>query len=314
MTRVFALAFFLLAALAHAQEQYPSRPVRMIVPYPPGGSSDNVSRVIAERLAPLLGQPVIVDNRGGAAGTIGAQAAQAAKPDGYTLMMAPTAVFVITPHLRKVPYDPFGYETVGLAATAPSIAVVHRDSPVKTMSDFIALAKKEPGKLSFGSAGLGSITQLYGEILKQRAGIDILHVPFKGSADAMTAVLGKQVDLIIDPVALGQARGGAVRAIAIFGERRVPELPDVPTIAESGYDIDLPSWFGLFAPNGTPSAIVAKISAELAKALKENETEQKLVKVNLFPADLDPVAFARKIRQDDQLYAELIRKAGIKAE
>jgi tripartite-type tricarboxylate transporter receptor subunit TctC len=314
LTRVFALAFSLLAALAHAQEHYPSRPVRMIVPYPPGGSSDNVSRVIAERLAPLLGQPVIVDNRGGAAGTIGAQAAQAAKPDGYTLMMAPTAVFVITPHLRKVPYDPFGYETVGLAATAPSIAVVHRDSPVKTMGDFIALAKKEPGKLSFGSAGLGSITQLYGEILKQRAGIDILHVPFKGSADAMTAVLGKQVDLIIDPVALGQARGGAVRAIAIFGERRVPELPDVPTIAESGYDIDLPSWFGLFAPKGTPSAIVAKISSDLAKALKESETEQKLMKVNLFPAYLDPVAFARKIRQDDALYAELIRKAGIKAE
>jgi tripartite-type tricarboxylate transporter receptor subunit TctC len=314
MTRVFTLAFFLLSALAHAQEHYPSRPVRMIVPYPPGGSSDNVSRVIAERLAPLLGQPVIVDNRGGAAGTIGAQAAQAAKPDGYTLMMAPTAVFVITPHLRKVPYEPFGYETVGLAATAPSIAVVHRDSPVKTMGDFIALAKKEPGKLSFGSAGLGSITQLYGEILKQRAGIDILHVPFKGSADAMTAVLGRQVDLIIDPVALGQARGGAVRAIAIFGERRVPELPDVPTIAESGYDIDLPSWFGLFAPKGTPSAIVAKISADLAKALKEPETEQKLIKVNLFPAYLDPVAFARKIRQDDVLYAELIRKAGIKAE
>ena len=314
MTRIAAVAFFLLAALAHAQEHYPSRPVRMIVPYPPGGSSDNVSRVIAERLAPLLGQPVIVDNRGGAAGTIGAQAAQAAKPDGYTLMMAPTAVFVITPHLRKVPYDPFGYETVGLAATAPSIAVVHRDSPVKTMGDFIALAKKEPGKLSFGSAGLGSITQLYGEILKQRAGIDILHVPFKGSADAMTAVLGRQVDLIIDPVALGQARGGAVRAIAIFGERRVPELPDVPTIAESGYDIDLPSWFGLFAPKGTPSSIVSKISSDLAKALKETETEQKLIKVNLFPAYLDPVAFARKIRQDDVLFAELIRKAGIKAE
>src|SRR5438105_7851611 len=132
IVRLLAAAFSLFIASAVGQDAYPSRPVRLIVPYPPGGSSDNVSRVVAERLAPLLGQPVIVDNRGGAAGTIGAQAAQAAKPDGYTLMMAPTAVFVITPHLRKVPYDPFGYETVGLAATAPSIAVVHKDSPVKT--------------------------------------------------------------------------------------------------------------------------------------------------------------------------------------
>jgi tripartite-type tricarboxylate transporter receptor subunit TctC len=313
--RIFTLAFVLLSAAAQAQEPYPSRPVRLIVPYPPGGSSDNVSRVVAERLSPLLGQPIIVDNRGGAAGTIGAQAAQAAKPDGYTLMMAPTAVFAITPHLRKVPYDPVnGFDTVALIATAPSIAVVHKDSPIKTMGEFIAAAKKQPGKMSFGSAGLGSITQLYGEILKQRAGIDILHVPFKGSADAMTAVLGKQVDLMIDPVALGQARGGGVRAIAIFGERRIPELPDVPTIAEAGYDIDIPSWFGLFAPKGTPPAIVAKISADAAKALREPETEQKLLKVNLFAAYLDPAAFAKKLKQDDALLAEIIRKAGIKAE
>jgi tripartite-type tricarboxylate transporter receptor subunit TctC len=307
----------LLAAAAQAQtgEPFPSRPVRIIVPYPPGGSSDNVTRVLAERLAPLLGQPVIVDNRGGAAGTIGAQAAQAAKPDGYTLLMAPTAVFAITPHLRKVPYDPYnGFDTVALLATAPSIAVVHKDSPVKTMADFIAAAKKQPGKMTFGSAGPGSITQLYGEILKQRGGIDILHVPFKGSADALTALLGGQVDLIIDPVALGQARAGAVRAIAIFGDRRIAELPDVPTIAQAGYDIDLPSWFGLFAPKGTPPAVVARLSADVAKALRNPETEQKLLKFSLIPAYLDAAAFAKKLKQDDGILAEVIRKAEIKAE
>jgi tripartite-type tricarboxylate transporter receptor subunit TctC len=282
LRRIFVCSLLALAGAAQAQD-YPSRPIHLIVPYPPGGSSDNVARVVAERLSRHLGQPIVVDNRGGAAGTLGAQAAQAAKPDGYTLLMAPTAVFVITPHLRKVPYDPFGFVPVGLVATAPSIAVVQKDSPYKTMGDLIAAAKKQPGKLSFGSAGPGSITQLYGEMLKQSAGIDILHVPFKGSADAMTAVLGKQVDLIIDPVALGQARAGAVRPIAIFGERRIPELPDVPTIKESGYDIDLPSWFGLFAPKGTPPAITSKVSAELAKTLRTPEVEQKLLKVNLPP-------------------------------
>ena len=314
LRRIFVSLFVLLAGAAQAQDAYPSHPIHLIVPYPPGGSSDNVARVVAERLSAQLGQPIVVDNRGGAAGTLGAQATQAAKPDGYTLLMAPTAVFVITPHLRKVPYDPFGFVPVGLVATAPSIAVVQKDAPYKTMGDLIAAAKKQPGKLTFGSAGPGSITQLYGEMLKQRAGIDILHVPFKGSADAMTAVLGKQVDLIIDPVALGQARAGAVRPIAIFGERRIPELPDVPTIKESGYDIDLPSWFGLFAPKGTPPAIVSKVSAELANTLRVPDVEQKLLKVNLFAAYLDGAALAKKMKQDDALFAEIIRKAGIKEE
>ena len=313
LRRIFVCSLLTLAGAAQAQD-YPSHPIHLIVPYPPGGSSDNVARVVAERLSTHLGQPIVVDNRGGAAGTLGAQAAQAAKPDGYTLLMAPTAVFVITPHLRKVPYDPFGFVPVGLVATAPSIAVVQKDSPYKTMGDLIAAAKKQPGKLSFGSAGPGSITQLYGEMLKQSAGIDILHVPFKGSADAMSAVLGKQVDLIIDPVALGQARAGAVRPIAIFGERRIPELPDVPTIKESGYDIDLPSWFGLFAPKGTPPAITSKVSAELAKTLRTPEVEQKLLKVNLFAAYLDGAALAKQMKQDDVLFADIIRKAGIKEE
>jgi len=313
LRRIFVCSLLTLAGAAQAQD-YPSHPIHLIVPYPPGGSSDNVARVVAERLSTHLGQPIVVDNRGGAAGTLGAQAAQAAKPDGYTLLMAPTAVFVITPHLRKVPYDPFGFEPVAQVVTAPSIAVVHKDSPVKAMRDFVALAKKQPGKLTFGSAGPGSITQLNGEMLKQSAGIDILHVPFKGSADAMTAVLGKQVDLIIDPVALGQARAGAVRPIAIFGERRIPELPDVPTIKESGYDIDLPSWFGLFAPKGTPPAITSKVSAELAKTLRTPEVEQKLLKVNLFAAYLDGAALAKQMKQDDVLFADIIRKAGIKEE
>jgi len=313
--RLFLGALMLIAsAAAHAQDAYPSRPIRMIVPYPPGGSSDNAARIVAERLSAQLGQPIVVDNRGGAAGTIGAQAAEKEKADGYTLLLAPTAVFAITPHLRKVPYDPFGFEPVGLVATAPSIAVVPKDSPVHSIQDYVALAKKRPGEISFGSAGPGSITQLYGEMLKQRAGINILHVPYKGSAEALTGLLGKQVDIIIDPVALPQAVGGAVRPIAIFGDRRIPELPNVPTIAESGYDIDIPSWFGLFAPKGTPPEIVAKLSAELAKTLKTPDVEQRLLKANLFAAYLDPAAFAKKLKQDDQLFGDLIRKIGIKQE
>ena len=313
--RSFLTALLLIAAsIAQAQDAYTSRPIKMIVPYPPGGSSDNAARIVAERLSAQLGQPIVVDNRGGAAGTLGAQAAEKEKPDGYTLLLAPTAVFAITPHLRKVPYEPFGFEPVGLVATAPSIAVVPKDSPVHSIQDYIALAKKRPGEVTFGSAGPGSITQLYGEMLKQRAGINILHVPYKGSAEALTGLLGKQVDIIIDPVALPQAVGGAVRPIAIFGERRIPELPNVPTIAESGYDIDIPSWFGLFAPKGTPPEIVAKVSAELAKVLKTPDVEQRLLKANLFAAYLDPAAFAKKLKQDDQLFGDLIRKIGIKQE
>lgn len=310
-----ALVVVLATTAAHAQsdETYPARPVRMIVPYAPGGSSDNVARIVAERLASLLGQPVIVDNRGGAAGTIGAQAAQQAKPDGYTLLMAPTAVFAITPHMRKVPYDPLnGFETVAMLAKSFGIVAVRKDLPVSNLTEFVALAKKQPGKLSFGSAGPGSITQLYGELLKQGTGIDILHVPFKGSADSLNALLGGQIDLIIDPVGVPQSRTGGIKAIAIAGDRRIAELPDVPTAAESGISLDLPSWFGLFAPKGTPPAIVAKISGETAKVLREPETEQKMLRLGLFAAYESPAAFAKQLRTDDQLFAELIRKAGIK--
>ena len=310
-----ALFLALTTSVAHAQsdEAYPSWPIRMIVPYAPGGSSDNVARIVAERLAPLLGQPVIVDNRGGAAGTIGAQAAQQSKPDGYTLLMAPTAVFAITPHMRKVPYDPSnGFETVALLAKSFGIVAVRKDLPVSTLPEFVALAKKQPGKLSFGSAGPGSITQLYGELLKQGSGIDILHVPFKGSADSLNALLGGQIDLIIDPVGVPQSRAGGIKAIAIAGDRRLAELPDVPTAAESGINLDLPSWFGLFAPKGTPPAIVGKISGEVAKLLREPETEQKMMRLGLFAAYENPAAFAKELRETDQLFAELIRKAGIK--
>jgi len=307
------LALAATVAQAESDEPYPSRPIRMIVPYAPGGSSDNVARIVAERLGPLLGQPVIVDNRGGAAGTIGADVAQRSKPDGYTLLQAPTAVFAITPHIRKVPYDPLnGFETVALLAKSFGIVAVRKDLPVSTLPEFVALAKKQPGKLSFGSAGPGSITQLYGELLKQGSGIDILHVPFKGSADSLNALLGGQIDLIIDPVGVPQSRAGGIKAIAIAGDRRLAELPDVPTAAESGINLDLPSWFGLFAPKGTPPAVVGKISDEVAKVLREPETEQKMMRLGLFAAYESPAAFAKQLRRDDQLFAELIRKAGIK--
>jgi len=319
MKRLLALLLLLalVATGAYAQSdgQYPARPIRWIVPYPPGGSSDNVSRIVAERLAQLLGQPVVVDNRGGAAGTIGTQLAQQAKPDGYTLLMGPTAVFAITPHMRKVPYDPAnGFEPVAMLAKSAGIVAVRKDLPVNSMAELIALAKKEPGKLTFGSAGLGSVTQLYGELLKQRAGVDILHVPFKGSADSLNALLGGQIDLIIDPVGVPQSKAGAIKAIAIAGDRRLPELPNVPTATEGGVNLDLPSWFGLFAPKGTPPAIVARISGEVEKALREPETGEKLLRVGLFAAYENPAAFAKQLRSDDQLFAGLIRKAGIKME
>ena len=254
----------------------------------------------------------IVDNRGGAAGTIGAELAQRSKPDGWPSSQAPTAVFAITPHLRKVPYDPLnGFEPVALVAKSFGIVAVRKDLLVRARPVPITLAKKQPGKLSFGSAGPGSITQLYGELLKQGSGIDILHVPFKGSADSLQRA-ARRPDRPDHRPDQCQSRAGAIKPIAIAGDRRLAELPDVPTAAESGINLDLPSWFGLFAPKGTPQPIVAKISGEVAKALREPETEQKMMRLGLFAAYENPAAFAKQLRKDDQLFAELIRKAGIK--
>jgi tripartite-type tricarboxylate transporter receptor subunit TctC len=315
-TLLAAAALLAAAPLARAQQApWPSRPLRVIVPYPAGGNADAIGRFVADRLSAALGQQAIVENRAGAGATIGAQAAARAPADGYTLLLAPTAVFAITHHLRRVPYDPEG-DFVPIASLSSSYGIVaaRKDLPANTMPELVALAKKEPGKLTFGSAGTATATHLSGEIVHHKAGIKVLHVPYKGSAESLADLMGGRIDLIYDPVALAQVKAGTVKALAATSAVRHPELPDVPTLREQGLDVPGGSWFGLFAPKGTPPEVVARIGAELERALAQPTARETLLKFSQYPDYLGTAAFAARIREDSATYRALIDAAGIKVE
>lgn len=293
---------------------WPSHPLRLVVPYPAGGNSDNIGRFLAERLGQALGQPMIVENRGGAGATIGTQVAANAAPDGYTLLLAPTAVMCITPHLRKVPYDPTAFVPVAEVSASYGLAVARKDLPANDFKAFVELAKKNPDQLTFGSAGSATITHLTGELVNLRAGIRTRHIPYKGSAPALTDLIGGQIDLIYDSIALPAIKAGQVKALAATGKFRHPELPDVPTAAELGYELGASSWFGLFAPAGTPRAIVDRIAPEVGKALAEPGVKEKLEAFSQYPDFKGPDEFAKAVANDSKMYGELIAQLGIKAE
>ncbi|MGH8856481.1 MAG: Bug family tripartite tricarboxylate transporter substrate binding protein [Polaromonas sp.] len=306
------------AAQAQAQAPtaaWPTKPMRIIVPYPAGGNSDAIGRFIADKLGAALGQPIVVENKGGAGATIGADAAARAPGDGYTLLVAPTAVFAITPHLRRVPYDPFAdFIPMAQLTGSYSIATARKHAPFNSLADLAKAAGKAPGKYTFGSAGLATATHLAGEMVNYKAGINMLHVPYKGSAEALSDLMGGRIDMIYDPVSLTQVKNGTVKAIAVMSKTRHPELPDVPTAREQGYDIDTRSWFGLFAPKGTPKAIVERTTAEVDKILKMPETRSLLLKMSQYPDYVGPAAFAAQIKDDSAFFKDLIKRANIRAE
>jgi tripartite-type tricarboxylate transporter receptor subunit TctC len=315
--RALLLAGLALAAAgAPAQAAgWPDRPIKLVVPYPAGGNADAIGRWAAERLSAALGQPVVVENRAGAGATIGAQHVARSPADGYTLLLAPTAVVAITHHLRKVPYDPDAdFAPVASISSSYGIVAARKDLPASTMPELIALARKEPGKLTFGSAGTATATHLSGEIVHHKAGIKVLHVPYKGSAPALNDLVGGSIDLIYDPVALAQVKAGNVKALAATSAVRHPDLPDVPTLKEQGLDVPGGSWFGLFAPKGTPADVVARLSAELERAVAAPGTREALLRFSQYPDFQGPAAFADRIRQDSATYRDLIRDAGIKVE
>jgi tripartite-type tricarboxylate transporter receptor subunit TctC len=316
--RALLLAAVALAAGAGAPAQaagWPDRPLKLIVPYPAGGNADAIGRWAAERLSTGLGQQVVVENRAGAGATIGAQHVARSPADGYTLLLAPTAVVAITHHLRKVPYDPEAdFVPVASISSSYGIVAARKDLPASTMPELIALARKEPGKLTFGSAGTATATHLSGEIVHHKAGIRILHVPYKGSAPALNDLVGGSIDLIYDPVALAQVKAGNVKALAATSAVRHPDLPDVPTLREQGLDVPGGSWFGLFAPKGTPADVVARLSAELERAVAAPGTREALLRFSQYPDFRGPDAFAARIREDSATYRDLIRDAGIKVE
>ncbi|GAA5234343.1 tripartite tricarboxylate transporter substrate binding protein [Verticiella sediminum] len=307
-----------LACAAHgpalAAQDWPAKPITLIVPYPAGGNSDTIARLVAENLRKQLGTDIIVENKGGAGATIGARAAASAAPDGYTLLLAPTAVMAITPHLRTVPYKPSEFAPVANVSGSYGIVAARKDLPANTMDELVELAKSQPGKLTFGSAGPATATHLAGVMVARAAGIDLMHVPYKGSIEALNDLLGGQIDLIFDPVALSQVKAGKLKALASSSQRRNPELPDVSTLKELGYDVDTRSWFGLFVPAGTPEPVIDKIATGLEAALAQPEITDVMLKFSQFPQFQGPEAFARRIADDDAFFKRLITDEGIKVE
>jgi tripartite-type tricarboxylate transporter receptor subunit TctC len=304
------------AAPARAQGRWPERTIRFVVPFPPGGNSDALGRTVADRLKDLLRATIVVDNRPGGTTQVGTEAVARAEPDGYTMLLAAATSFTVLPNLRKLPFDLAGsFELAGGIADYVAIVTARNGLGVRTLPELVALAKRQPGKLTWGSAGLASAGHIYGEILKRQAGIDMLHVPFKGSAELVTGLVGDQIDLIIDGVGLGLARTGRAVALATFFDKRHPELPDVPSLPETGLKIELPAGgWGIALPRGTPAPIVAQLSAALEKVMAEPDTRERLLRASVVSLWTPPDEYRRALDASRAYYAELLRSIGMKQE
>ena len=319
VSRALALltATFILSNSVVAADWTPSKPIRMIVPSTPGAGADITARLFSERLAAALGQPVIVDNKGGAGGLVGTDAAAKSAPDGYTLVLGSDYAFTIYPQLRKPPYDPIkDFEPVGLIANLPLVLTVNpQRMPAQNVKEFIALAKASPGKFTIASAGNGSSAHLAAEYFKHQAGIDLLHVPYKGAAESMTAVLGGQADMLFASPAtmLPHLKADKVRALGVSVARRVAVLPNVPTLIEMGVpNFDIGIWFGFFYPAHTPKAIVDRVNAELQKIVEMPEVRARLAEIGYLPAGGKPDLLSQRLESDTIRFRKLVLDANIK--
>jgi tripartite-type tricarboxylate transporter receptor subunit TctC len=313
-----ALLCVLLPAAAVAQN-YPSKPIRLIVAFPPGGSTDIIARIVGQKLGERLGQQVVIDNRGGAGGTIGTEIAARANPDGYTLTMGTTSTHVIAAGAyAKLKYDPVkDFEPITLVATTPYLLVVNPGVKANSLKEFIALAKSQPGKLNYASAGTGTTTQLAMEMLKTAAGIDIVHVPYNGNGPANTATLGGQVQALFGsmPAVLAQAKAGRLRPLAVGTPKRSPSLPDVPSVAESGYPgFDASLWLGFFAPKGTPAPILKRLQTELTSIAQSPEMKEQFERNGATALTTTPAELTKLLKVEIDKYAKVIKAAGIKLE
>jgi len=300
-----------------AAQDYPTRPIRMIVPYPPAGGTDIVARVVNEPLSRELGQPIVVDNKGGAAGNLGTDLAAKAPADGYTVLFTLSS-HTINPKLyAHLPFDAEkDFAAVSLAAYIPQILVAHPSVPVNNVQELIAYAKAQPGKLNYASVGIGSPAHVAGELFKLRAGVDIVHVPYKGGGPAIAGILGGQVQFAIVslPAALQQVKAGQLKAIAVAGDKRSIAAPDIPTIKEQGVDCVVNSWYGALVPAKTPPAIVAKLNAAMVKVLHMPETRDKLLLQGAEAASTTPAEFEKLIRDELKQWEYVIREAKITPE
>jgi tripartite-type tricarboxylate transporter receptor subunit TctC len=318
MRKLFAILCMLAAPLALAQT-WPAKPIRLMVPFPPGGSTDIVARIVAQKLSEKLGQSIVVENRGGAGGTLGTATVAKAAPDGYTLGVASTSTHVVAPGVyAKLDYDPVkDFAPVGLMAVSPYLLVVNPSVPAKTLRELIALAKKQPGKLNYASAGIGSTTHLAMEMLKYASATYMLHIPYNGNGPAGTAVIGGQVEVLFGslPALLPHAKSGRARALAVGTPKRSPSLPDVPTVAESGYPgFDASLWLAIMAPAGTPQPIIERLNKELVAIITAADTREAFDKAGAEPLTGTPADLAAMIRDGVPKYAQIIKTAGVKAE
>ncbi|HET9045365.1 MAG TPA: tripartite tricarboxylate transporter substrate binding protein [Casimicrobiaceae bacterium] len=305
--------------VALAQSAYPTKPVRIVVPFPAGGTTDILARAAAQKLSETWGQQAIVDNRPGAGGNIGAELVAKSAPDGYTLLMGTVGTHAINASLYpKMPYDHVkDFVPVILVAGVPNVLVVNPELPVRSVQELMAYAKANPGKLNFASSGSGTSIHLSGELFKVMTGAQMTHVPYKGSAPALTDLIGGQVQLMFDnlPSSLAFIKAGKLRALAVTSAQRSPALPDVPTVAESGVPgFEASSWFGLLAPAGTPPTIVAKINTDTQKWLASPDAKEKLAAQGANVAGGSPDDFAKHIQSETAKWARVVKESGAKVE
>ncbi|CAN7597933.1 Bug family tripartite tricarboxylate transporter substrate binding protein [Polaromonas sp. LjRoot131] len=318
MTKISRLVICLLIALsgtAACAEGYPMKPIRLVVPFPPGGTTDNLGRLLAGRMSEALGQQVIVDNRGGAGGTLGADIVAKSATDGYTLLFGTVSTQSINASLyKRLPFDPKkDFTSIATFATVPNILVVNPNVPVKSVQMLIEYSKRNPSALYMGSAGNGTTNHLSGELFKAMTGASFTHVPYKGSGPAMTDLLGNQIQLMFDnlPGSLPQIKTGNLRPLAVTGTKRSPVLPDVPTVAEAGvpgYEVGV--WFGVLGPKNLPKEVVTKLSYEISRIARDKATVEKLTLQGATPLVSSPEEFSKRIQSDAEKWANLVRSSG----
>ena len=317
---LFAAALFAMTAAFAQAPAYPTKPIRLVVPFSPGGASDLTARTLAQKMGESMGQSIVVENKPGANGVVGIESVARSQPDGYTILLTDRGSLTVNPSLyQHLPYDPIkDFSYIGIATDGPYVLVANPKLNVKTVQELVALSKAKPGTLSYSSFGIGSMAQLNLEAFNQKMGTDMLHVPYKGAAPAAQAAVGGDVGVTIAavPAVQGFIKDGRLRALAVGSEKRFAVLPDVPTMSEAGAgnDILLPTYFALLAPANTPAPIVAKLNAELTKALTDPAVTERLEGAGLVPVGSTPEAMAASIKQDVPRFADLVKKIGIKPE
>jgi tripartite-type tricarboxylate transporter receptor subunit TctC len=312
------LAALLVVVAAPALPQYPNKPVRIVVPYPPGGTSDILARLAAARITESMGQPFLVENRPGASGTIGSQAVAKSAPDGYTLVLGTISSHGIVSAVSTTPYDPVkDFAAVTVIGSTPNVITVHPDLPAKSFGELLKLARAKPGKLNFGSSSPGGSPHMSAELLKMMAGIDIVHVPYKGAGPMLIDLIGGQIQIGFDnlPSSMVHIKSGKVRALAVTTGKRWPGTPDVPTVAESGVaGYEVSGWFGLLAPAGTPKPVIDALYKAVGAMLKLPEVQKKMLELGAEPGGNTPEAFGKQVAAEVEKWKKVVAVTGVKVE